>query len=269
MAGRLIAVGDSCQGIYGFTGADNDALDIIARQFKAIKMPLTVSYRCPKAIVRFAHKWVSHIEAAPGAIEGEVSSEEYSDTFMPDEGSAILSRITKPLVTLAFAFIRRRVPCKIEGRDIGQGLIKLANKWKTAKTIDAFEVRLDSYFDKQSARLKDKPAQLQSLTDQVDTLRAICNFCREEKAYHMVDVVKWVEDLFANDVKGRFVLSTIHKAKGREWNTVYWLNRASTCPSRFAVLPWMMKQEDNLCYVAATRSMNRLVELSYNPPSEY
>jgi DNA helicase II / ATP-dependent DNA helicase PcrA len=266
--GRLIAVGDSQQGIFGFTGADNDALEIIARQFKAIKLPLTVSYRCPKAVVRFAHKWVAHIEAAETASEGEIAEEEYTDTFLPEEGSAILSRITKPLVTLAFSFIRRRIACKIEGRDIGAGLIKLSNKWKTAKTIDAFEVRLDAYFEKQTARLNEKPAQLQSLTDQVDTLRAICNFCREEKKYHMVDVVKWIEDLFADGVKGRFVLSTIHKSKGREWNTVYWLNRQSTCPSRFAVLPWMVEQERHLCYVAATRSMNRLVELSYTPPQE-
>src|SRR5271166_2776439 len=147
MSGRLIAVGDSCQGIYGFTGADNDALELIAEQFHAIRMPLTVSYRCPKKVVEFSHKWVTHIEAHPSAIDGEVTEEEYHDEFLPDEGSAILSRVTKPLVTLAFSFICRRIPCKIEGRDIGAGLIKLANKWKSCKTIDAFEVRLNSYSD--------------------------------------------------------------------------------------------------------------------------
>jgi DNA helicase-2/ATP-dependent DNA helicase PcrA len=266
--GRLIAVGDRHQGIYGFTGADNDALDIIAREFNAVYKPLTVSYRCPKAVVAFAHKWVAHIEAAPNAPEGVVTSDEYNDNFLPDEGSAILSRITKPLVTLAFSFIRRRIPCKIEGRDIGKGLIKLANKWKSATTIDAYEKRLDKFFDSQSLRLKEKPAQLQSMTDQVDTVRAIMDFCRQEKKYHMVDVVKWIEDLFADGVKGRFVLSTIHKSKGREWNTVYWLNRSSTCPSKYAKLPWMMEQENNLCYVAATRSMNKLVELSYAPKED-
>lgn len=261
--GRLIAVGDSCQGIYGFTGADNDALDVIVDQFKAVRMPLTVSYRCPKAVVKFAHQWVSHIEAHADAIEGEISFEEYNDNFLPDEGSAILSRTTKPLVKMAFAFIRRRIACKIEGRDIGAGLVKLANKWKAAKTIDAFENRLNAFHDKQALRLKDKPTQLQTLEDQVETLKAVMDFCREERKYQMTDVVQWIEDLFANDVKGRFVLSTIHKAKGREWNTVYWLNRVQTCPSKYAVLPWMKKQESNLCYVAATRAMKRLVELTY------
>lgn len=48
--GRVIAVGDPRQAIYGFTGADNDALEQIAAQFSCKRMPLTVSYRCPQAV---------------------------------------------------------------------------------------------------------------------------------------------------------------------------------------------------------------------------
>jgi superfamily I DNA/RNA helicase len=49
--GRIIAVGDPAQAIYGFTGADSDSLDLIRADFSAITLPLTVSYRCPKAVV--------------------------------------------------------------------------------------------------------------------------------------------------------------------------------------------------------------------------
>src|SRR5580765_4726016 len=45
--GRLIAVGDRHQAIYGFTGADADALDLIAKEHNCVNLPLTVSYRCP------------------------------------------------------------------------------------------------------------------------------------------------------------------------------------------------------------------------------
>lgn len=53
---RLIAVGDPHQAIYGFTGADNDSLDILQREHNAVRLPLSVSYRCSQAVVREAQK---------------------------------------------------------------------------------------------------------------------------------------------------------------------------------------------------------------------
>jgi DNA helicase-2/ATP-dependent DNA helicase PcrA len=50
--GRFIGVGDSRQAIYGFTGAENDAIDRIVKRFNCQRLSLTVSYRCPKAVVR-------------------------------------------------------------------------------------------------------------------------------------------------------------------------------------------------------------------------
>jgi DNA helicase II / ATP-dependent DNA helicase PcrA len=264
--GRVIAVGDQHQAIYGFTGADNDSLDLIGQQFKAKNMNLTVTYRCPKAIVNFARTWVNHIEAHKSAPEGSVSVlGAVDDTFVPSQSGAILCRNTKPLVTLAFNFIRRRIACKIEGKDIGKGLIKLALKWKTCKTITAYEAKLDAWYDKQVIRLTTgkKEAQLAFIADQYETIKAIMGYCVDEKKFHMADVIAWIEELFGDNVTGVVVLSTIHKSKGREWTTVYWLNRAQTCPSRYATMPWMQEQERNLCYVAATRAMKELVEIEY------
>lgn len=53
---RLIAVGDPNQAIYGFRGADNDSLDILQSTFSAVRLPLSVSYRCSKAVVGEAQK---------------------------------------------------------------------------------------------------------------------------------------------------------------------------------------------------------------------
>lgn len=264
--GRVIAVGDQHQAIYGFTGADNDSLDLIGQQFKAQNMNLTVTYRCPKAIVEFSHQWVSHIEAHQSAPQGRVEFLGAIDqTFVPSQSGAILCRNTKPLVALAFNFIRRRIACKIEGKDIGKGLIKLALKWKTCKTITAYEAKLDTWYDKQVIRLSTgkKEAQLAFIADQYDTIKAIMGYCVEDKKSHMSDVIAWVEELFGDNVTGVVVLSTIHKSKGREWNTVYWLNRAQTCPSPYASMPWMQEQERNLCYVAATRAQKELIEIEY------
>ncbi len=70
--GRVIAVGDRRQAIYGFTGADADALDLIKADFNCIEFPLTITYRCPKNVVAFAQQWVSHISADETAPEGSV-----------------------------------------------------------------------------------------------------------------------------------------------------------------------------------------------------
>jgi superfamily I DNA/RNA helicase len=74
-----------------------------------------------------------------------------------------------------------------------------------------------------------------------------------------------INEIFANDVSGILVLSTIHKSKGREWNTVFWLDRAGTCPSKYARQAWQQEQEINLQYVAATRAKRSLVDLYAAP----
>ncbi len=51
-SGRLIAVGDSRQAIYGFRGADSSAMDLIAGDFSCKRLPLSISFRCSKAVIR-------------------------------------------------------------------------------------------------------------------------------------------------------------------------------------------------------------------------
>lgn len=55
---RLVAVGDPHQAIYGFRGANADSMSRIARRFGCETYPLSVSYRCPKAVVREAQKYL-------------------------------------------------------------------------------------------------------------------------------------------------------------------------------------------------------------------
>jgi DNA helicase-2/ATP-dependent DNA helicase PcrA len=57
----------------------------------------------------------------------------------------------------------------------------------------------------------------------------------------------------------RLVLSTIHSAKGLEWNTVFIINLAEgRFPSAQAVLPAHREEERRLLYVAATRARKQL-----------
>lgn len=58
---RLIAVGDPYQAIYGFRGANADSMERIRKTFSCEVFPLSVSYRCPKAVVREAQQYIQPI----------------------------------------------------------------------------------------------------------------------------------------------------------------------------------------------------------------
>lgn len=55
---RIVAVGDPHQAIYAFRGAMSDSMTILARRFNCKIYPLSVSYRCPKAVVREAQRYL-------------------------------------------------------------------------------------------------------------------------------------------------------------------------------------------------------------------
>ena len=267
--GRFGAVGDDKQAIYGFTGAMSDALDKLQKQYNATVLPLTVTYRCPKKVVAWVKQmgWIEDYEAHPDAPEGEVLTMPEGDVLARKDllvaGNAILCRNTKPLIGLAFRLIRARVPCNIEGRDIAAGLVKLATKWKSAKTVEDLETKLNSYFERERTKLlaSRNEDMIAVLEDQVECLRAIIDQCQIEGLETVDAVVGYINRLFQDGVENVLVLSTIHKAKGREWNVVMWYDRANTCPSKWARQQWQRAQEDNLCYVSATRAKSTLIDV--------
>jgi DNA helicase II / ATP-dependent DNA helicase PcrA len=267
--GRVIAVGDPHQAIYGFTGADSDALELIKQDHNAIELPLTVSYRCPQKVVAFAQQWVSHIQAAPTAPEGEVAATTMEDFLKRNDlkgGAAVLSRTNAPNVDLAFTLIRKGVACRIEGRDIAKSIVKMMTRWKI-KTTDQLEKKMAEHLERETTKLlaAKKEVQLARLQDTIETIRVVIDQCRIDKQYDIQDAVNRINGLFGDDVKNVLVLSSIHKSKGREWETVFWLDRQGTCPSKWARQKWQQEQEKNLQYVAATRSKNALVDIIVPP----
>lgn len=270
--GRLVAVGDPHQAIYGFTGADNDSLDRIKRDFNAVTLPLTVTYRCPKAVVAVAQQWVSHIQAHESAPEGEYDAVSYEDFMAMDlvKTDAILCRKTAPLIKLAYALIRRGTPCKVEGRNIGNGLLKIIRKWKKAKTISALLDKVREWGDRETkkAQAVKAEARIAAIEDLVECIYELA------APFSGRDPVALLEErvnvMFGDDVTaaGLITLATIHRSKGREWKRVFWLGREAWQPSKMAKQQWQLDQEINLMYVAATRAKETLIEVSAPPENE-
>jgi superfamily I DNA/RNA helicase len=261
--GRSIWVGDDRQAIYGFTGADADSVEKIQREFGCDVHPLTLTYRCGKSIVAEAQQFVPDIEAHESNEDGTVRRIHESKLTDGSESlqstDAILCRKTAPLITTAFALIKRGIACHVEGREIGAGLLKLAKRWKTVKTVDALRTKLEDFCEKQVKKFMDKKKEVKAeqVRDRVDTLLALMQGCPD-----LACVEKKIEDMFKDDdleVKKTLTLSTVHRAKGREWPRVFVLGRFQFMPSNFARQQWQLVQEDNLIYVACTRAKSELV----------
>jgi DNA helicase II / ATP-dependent DNA helicase PcrA len=265
--GRSIWIGDKNQAIYGFGGADSESMNIISDQFKPTLFPLTTTYRCSLAVVRYAREWTPAMEPRPDAPEGLVKTIEaeklLAENLRPSD--AILCRNTAPLVDLALKLIRAGIGCKVEGRDIGQNLWKLAERWKRVKTVEILSERLREYRQVQVAILKKrgKDMQAEQVADTVDSLLAIIESLPTRAT--LFDLKKKIEGMFGDSEAGKpqtlLTLSTIHKAKGREWPRVFWFGYNVYNPSPYATQEWEKEQEDNLMYVAATRAIDTLFKV--------
>lgn len=243
--GRIMVVGDRFQAIYGFRGADMNAIENLRKALGAKTLPLSVTYRCPLTVVKEAQKIVPALEAAPNAPNGKVcyiSLEDMKKEARP--GCFILSRTNAPLIGLAMHFIKNGIPANIQGRDIGENLITMITASKT-KSLDKFLDYIKKWQLKETARLTKHGRDITHVTDKVE-----CFFALAENVSSLSELRQTIERLFAdtND-HNKIILSTTHKAKGLERNNVYML---------LGTYRYSTQEEHNLRYVAITRSKNNL-----------
>lgn len=254
---RMIAVGDPCQAIYGFRGADSTAMAGIAKEFSAVTLPLSISYRCPKTVVAEAQKWVSHIQASPTAIDGSVTRvDKYSaKDFSPTD--AILCRNVSPLVKFAYALISRGVPVNMLGRDLGRGLCTLIKNLK-AKSVSDLGNKLDIWVQNETIKLAGKQgneSKIESINDKFDCINIFIDQATPEMT--VSDLLTKIDSFFSDEPNGNITLSTCHKAKGKEFDVVTILDENKFLP-KWATKTWMKTQEQNIIYVAVTRARQEL-----------
>jgi superfamily I DNA/RNA helicase len=264
--GRLVAVGDSRQAIYLFRGADAKAMERIKEEFNVSDgncLPLSITYRCPKAVVALAQSWVPHIQAADNAPEGLVIEKEPKQlgaTLLAlMAGDMVCCRVNAPLIGCALKLIAAGKKAVVRGRDIGKTVAKLATK--LAKRLGDGQVeelveRIDTYCSVETGKLKKahKDSQVQQIEDQCETLMALLKDVVSIRELH-----SRIEQLFSDDSVG-VVFSSIHKSKGLESRTVVWLapekNDAMMYRARNEAA---MAQEVNIKYIVASRAIETLI----------
>jgi DNA helicase-2/ATP-dependent DNA helicase PcrA len=175
--GRVCCVGDRHQSIYGFRGADVDAIPRLIRELNDVKvLPLTVSWRCPFSVVGLAQQMVPQFQAAPDAPEGEIEEfvSEYKLMQQVQDNDMILCRINAPLVKVCYSLIKQGKKATIVGRDIGKGLIALIDRLKPWDINDLL-VKLNDYKFKEIDKLTaaGRESQAEAIKDKCDTLVAL------------------------------------------------------------------------------------------------
>jgi superfamily I DNA/RNA helicase len=250
--GRVCAVGDPRQAIYQFRGAADDAFDRVRERLAAKTLPLSVTYRCCKSVVREAKELVPHLEAAEDAEEGSVSACG-EDAMMREArpGDFVLSRINAPLLKICLAFLKEGRRATIQGRDIGARLAGIIRRSK-ARGVEEMLAYADGWASLEAARLEKRGRDGGGVLDTVECLHALAE---GEKSLDAVE--RKIGELFSDgDDSSKITLSTTHKAKGLERDRV-WLLRDTYCRKRKGQTSVAI-EEQNLLYVAITRARKDL-----------
>ena len=248
---RIIAVGDSRQAIYGFRGADGKSMGNLAARFDMTLLPLSISYRCPKAVVAEAQQIVYHIQAHDSAPDGSV---EYLEEYpLPTEYGAtsmILCRTNSPIFRLALEFLVQKVPCRVMS-SFGKDIVQFVRSFKV-NTAQELHEGLRKWRDIEVEKAEERKwfGKANIIRDKYEALVPFC-----EAFDTKMEVVGALKQLLTCNTGP--TLSTIHKAKGLEADTVYIL-RPDLLPAPFAKTESAIEQEMNLKYVAITRAMNTL-----------
>jgi hypothetical protein len=253
---RLIAIGDDRQAIYGFRGADRHSIPKIVEEFDCKTLPLTISFRCAQAVIAEAQEVVPDIEPWHQAPEGKVLHMDKIKIEDFPRGCAILCRNNAPIVEAALKFIKRGIGATVLGREIATGLKVLVDKQK-ASSLGELSNRMWQDVDNRAQLLikRNKDNQAALLRDKAECIECLIHFL--SKTSTVQDLKDLLNRMFS-DKQGVITLSSIHKSKGLEWETVFFLD-PGLIPSKYARSADEIEQEHNLRYVAITRAQERLI----------
>ena len=269
---RVIAVGDDDQNIYAFRGSDSKYMQSLVNQEGAKLYEMTDNYRSSKAVVDCANRFVkripnriklSPIQSATGE-EGKVLPlKSLLDAEIKVNGrTAILTRTNEEMMQVAYELELRGLHATVAQ---SMGEFHFGN----LAEVRYFLKQLGSKEEISISKEKWQEAKLRTLeTYASSTCLSImqhffADFEMTRNIYYRSDLREYIfesniEDFIAADDKSVFV-STIHKAKGREFDTVYLL---SSIPDGRDI------NDMRIYYVGLTRAKRNLY-LVTNPHVEY
>ena len=236
---RVIAVGDPAQAIYGFRGAMNDSMDRLRDLFSMKDFSLTICFRSDQAIVKEARFRAPEMQWRNGAAEGTVRKLEVWTPDLPQQGDVVICRNNGPLFKLALIMLRRGIYAELVSGDVVKGMVKKMQKFgpKTMSPAEALSA-LEQWAEVAQTKTKNHA----SILDQKECMALFI-----EETDNLGDAIALCERIMQQP--GRIKLMTGHKAKGLEFDNVFFLDQH---------LISKKEQDPNIRYVIITRARHTL-----------
>ena len=235
---RVIAVGDDDQNIYAFRGSDSRHLQSLLADHGATLYELTDNYRSDRAIVAYANRFVQQLHGrmkqtpivavsqAEGVVEeANADSPEFEIQNSSASGStAVLTVTNEQTLQVAHLLGQQGMHVRLIQSTDGFRFVNLAEFRYFFKQLDAAADGAISHDQWQQAKQRTEQQYATS-----SCLRAMRQFFADFEATHRTfyrsDLREFAlesgyDDFIAADA-GTVFVSTIHKAKGREFDTVH------------------------------------------------
>jgi len=242
---RLIAVGDDDQNIYGFRGSDSRHLKSLITDFGATLYEMTTNYRSTKEIVAFAECFASRL---PGRMKktpctahsletGEVQLHRYDrNGFLAEmadeverhgveEGTTcVLTTTNEEALQAAYLLEQKGMHTRLIQSIGGFSFHQLAEIRYFLKQLP--KEMGSALSRKQWDEAKERTLQTYGSSGCIEAVKCFfADFERTHRTLYYSDLKEYllesnIEDFVSADRKTIFI-STIHKAKGREFDTVH------------------------------------------------
>lgn len=242
---RLIGVGDPWQSIYAFRGAKRGGMDTARAEYAMESLDLSISFRCPEAIVANVLWRVPHFKAFKEG--GSVNTPTHLSPSDIADTAVVICRNNAPLLAAALRLLSNGRSVSVSGSDIGPKLIAFMKKlgseeMSRAQTLSAIADWEAEKLARESTSARDLAACMRVFAEHGDSLS---------------QAIAYAEHVLAQ--KGTIRLMTGHKSKGLEFDTVYHLDSWLVRSGHNGAPP--TEQDKNLDYVISTRSKDKLIEI--------
>lgn len=247
---RLITVLDDRQAIYSFSGADFKNVNDMITNLNPVRLPLPISYRCPKQVIKLAQNFVPDIMPYDKSLDGKINYITLKEMIASVKvNDVVLSRTNADLISACISVVKKGIPASILGKDIGNNL-SLFIKRSKAKSISELIAYTQKWQKEELEKFKLLNKDTSILSDRVECLFALCY-----DSATIEDLKNTLKNLFDESDKYRVLFSTVHKYKGKEADNIF-------------LLDWTFRktneEENNIQYVAITRSKKNLTFVSKN-----
>lgn len=248
---QLVAVGDSAQAIYGFTGA-RDALTFLSAFPTVEETTLSVSWRFGDGLAEVANPLLREL-GSPVHLQGNPDKETSVGLYSghTPKAHAVLTRTNAQLLAEAHAEMKsgRSVHVEVD-RDLIKRVSRDITKIERGLPVTSMELRGFSSVAELAAFLSTEPEPSPVLS----TAKFIIDVG--------MDTVERIMEQTVPESEADVTVITAHKSKGRQWPRV----RIAMTPQDIA--PSLIRDPDNaeqerrdrlmLLYVAITRAQEKL-----------